>query len=185
MTTTKTPHDQALLRLRWVAIEASARALAAIPAATSGTKTIRPPKFHAMPPMCKDMTAAQVWDYACLVGYRRHLSEYDAQQAGGVPANSVKMPTTADEAALMTLLGTAWLKEHAPERLKASAVQPLSEAQVDVRVACVTLDGSTLYIPAKWITDFGIGDDDGETYTLTFKTMTRAEYEALGEFDGF
>lgn len=54
-----------------------------------------------------------------------------------------------------------------------------------MRIGCITLDGSTLYIPAKWITDFGIGDDDGETYTLTFKTMTRAEYEALGEFDGF
>lgn len=61
-----------------------------------------------------------------------------------------------------------------------------AEAPSDaLRIACITLDGSTLYIPAKCITDFGIGDDDGETYALTFKTMTRAEFEALGEFDGF
>lgn len=27
--------------------------------------------------------------------------------------------------------------------------------------------------------------EDSPTYTLTFKTMTRAEFDALGEFDGF
>lgn len=61
-----------------------------------------------------------------------------------------------------------------------------AEAPSDtLRIACITLDGSTLYIPAKCITNFGIGEDDGETYALTFKTMTRAEFDALGEFDGF
>lgn len=30
----------------------------------------------------------------------------------------VKMPTTADEAAAMALLGEAWLKENAPDRLR-------------------------------------------------------------------
>lgn len=33
------------------------------------------------------------------------------------PEGEVKMPTTADEAALMLLLGHRWLLEHAPERL--------------------------------------------------------------------
>lgn len=61
---------------------------------------------------------------------------------------------------------------------KATQVKPM-------RVACITLDGTTLTIPAEAITDFGIGEDDGHTYTLTFKTMTRAEFDALGEFDGF
>lgn len=65
-----------------------------------------------------------------------------------------------------------------------------------IRVACLTLDGSTMTVPAKnWadvvreIVDEG-GDDAGpegcETvYTLTFKTMLVRDYEALGEFDGF
>lgn len=33
-------------------------------------------------------------------------------------ASHVRIPTTADEAALMVLLGTDWLKQHAPERLR-------------------------------------------------------------------
>lgn len=36
-------------------------------------------------------------------------------------ANSVKIPTNADEATLMVLLGMDWLKNHAPERLNAAA----------------------------------------------------------------
>jgi hypothetical protein len=54
-----------------------------------------------------------------------------------------------------------------------------------MRVACITLDGVTLVCP---ISEFaGMFDDEGEgyTYTLTFKTMTMGEYEALGEFNGF
>jgi hypothetical protein len=35
--------------------------------------------------------------------------------------DTVRMPTTADEAAAMVLVGAAWLKEHAPDRLKAPA----------------------------------------------------------------
>jgi hypothetical protein len=41
-------------------------------------------------------------------------------------ATSVKIPTTADEAALMVLLGTDWLKNHAPERLR-SEPEPTPE----------------------------------------------------------
>jgi len=33
----------------------------------------------------------------------------------------VKMPTTADEAVAMALLGEAWLKENAPDRLRATS----------------------------------------------------------------
>lgn len=39
------------------------------------------------------------------------------------PADRVPIPTDADQAAGMVLVGTAWLKEHAPERLKAPAEQ--------------------------------------------------------------
>lgn len=76
---------------------------------------------------------------------------------------------------------------NAPETATQPTASPeQAEAPSDtLRIACITLDGSTLYIPAKGITDFGIGEDDGETYALTFKTMTRAEFDALGEFDGF
>lgn len=51
------------------------------------------------------------------------------------PTNSVRIPTTADEATLMTLLGMDWLKRHAPERLKASAVQPTEAVQPDLHIA--------------------------------------------------
>lgn len=54
-----------------------------------------------------------------------------------------------------------------------------------VRVACVTLDGTTLTVPVDQIGDVLHGEDDQHTYTLTLKTMTRAEFDALGEFDGF
>jgi hypothetical protein len=55
-----------------------------------------------------------------------------------------------------------------------------------VRVARITLDGVTLTVPADQLTALGLGEDDtANTYTLTFATMTRADFEALGEFDGF
>lgn len=64
-----------------------------------------------------------------------------------------------------------------------------SRAAATVRVACISLDGVTLTLPADTLTDLGVEDDaelaESGNYTLTFKTMTRAEYEALGEFDGF
>jgi len=53
-----------------------------------------------------------------------------------------------------------------------------------MRVACITLDGVTLTCPIREL-DGLFSDDDDNTYTLTFKTMTLGEYEALGEFDGF
>ena len=54
-----------------------------------------------------------------------------------------------------------------------------------VRVACVTLDGTTLTVPVDQIGDVLHGEDDQHTYTLTLKTITRAEFEALGDFNGF
>jgi hypothetical protein len=55
-----------------------------------------------------------------------------------------------------------------------------------VRVARITLDGVTLTVPADQLTALGLGEDAAaNTYTLTFATMTRADFEALGEFDGF
>lgn len=61
------------------------------------------------------------------------------------------------------------------------------EAPTDpIRVACISLDGITLTVPADQLNALGVGDEgDNDTYALTFKTMTRAEYDALGEFDGF
>lgn len=54
-----------------------------------------------------------------------------------------------------------------------------------LRVAHITLDGTTLTVPADQLAALGLGDGDNETYTLTFATMTQDAYEALGEFDGF
>ena len=41
----------------------------------------------------------------------------------GAPANSVKIPTGEDEAALMVLTSMAWLKDNAPHRLKDATPQ--------------------------------------------------------------
>lgn len=55
-----------------------------------------------------------------------------------------------------------------------------------VRIACIRLGTTTLYAEAKTLLALGIGEDgDDEVYTLTFKTISRAEFDALGEFDGF
>lgn len=50
--------------------------------------------------------------------------------AAPVPASTgrVPIPTNADQAAGMVLVGMAWLKEHAPERL----VQPVAARELDV-----------------------------------------------------
>lgn len=53
-----------------------------------------------------------------------------------------------------------------------------------MRVACITLDGVTLTCPINEL-DSMFDEFDDNTYTLTFKTMTVGEYEALGEFNGF
>jgi hypothetical protein len=62
-----------------------------------------------------------------------------------------------------------------------------------IRVACITLDGTTLTVPAKELADHmaalddsaGAIEGDEVVYTLTFKTMLVRDYEALGEFNGF
>ena len=54
-----------------------------------------------------------------------------------------------------------------------------------LRVACITLDGVTLVCPINELASMFDDEGDGNTYTLTFKTMTVGEYEALGEFNGF
>jgi len=48
------------------------------------------------------------------------LSKLEAQVAANAPADTVPLPVSADQAAGMVLVGTAWLKEHAPERLVAA-----------------------------------------------------------------
>lgn len=54
-----------------------------------------------------------------------------------------------------------------------------------VLVACITLNGTTLTVPVGELDSQLAEFQPGDTYDLTFKTMTRAEIEALGEFNGF
>lgn len=54
-----------------------------------------------------------------------------------------------------------------------------------LRVACITLDGTTLTVPIEQIGDVLHGEDGQHTYTLRLKEMSRAAFKALGEFDGF
>jgi hypothetical protein len=49
------------------------------------TRVIQPPEFAPMPSICDGMSAAEVWSYACLVGYRTKLSEYDLSAASPAP----------------------------------------------------------------------------------------------------
>lgn len=102
--------------------------------------------------------------------------EVNAAPAGGV---------TATVWSVHLAPGTYSLHLHPAPQQADRQRQP--EAPTDpIRVACISLDGITLTVPADQLNALGVGDEgDNDTYTLTFKTMTRAEYDALGEFDGF
>ena len=62
-----------------------------------------------------------------------------------------------------------------------------------IRVACIAHDGTTFVVPANELgqhvdsLDDCRGDTEGEelSYTLTFKTISRTEFDSLGDFDGF
>lgn len=49
------------------------------------------------------------------------------ERAAQQRADYVPMPTSADEAAMMCLIGEAWLRESAPERLRAAQQEPNAE----------------------------------------------------------
>lgn len=56
------------------------------------------------------------------------------------PADTVPVPTNADQAALMALLGEAWLREHAPERLRAPQ-SPAERADIsDERIEALAVE---------------------------------------------
>lgn len=66
-----------------------------------------------------------------------------------------------------------------------STCKGTGEPAPTVRVACITLDGTTLTVPVEQIGDVLHGEDAEHTYTLKLKHMSRTAFEALGEFDGF
>lgn len=78
---------------------------------------------------------------------------------------------------------------------QAHAAAPVQAASPDdlIRVAVFGFGSCELYAKYEHIQheveshlDDGVPvPDDSPTYTLTFKTITRAEFDALGEFDGF
>lgn len=49
---------------------------------------------------------------------------YVAERIAETDGTTVRMPTTEDEAAMMAVIGEAWLREHAPHRLRANERQP-------------------------------------------------------------
>lgn len=69
----------------------------------------------------------------------------------------------------------------------ATPAAPSAEASPgdDLLVACITLNGTTLTVEASALADMFGTDDEQHAYELTFKRMTRAAFEALGEFNGF
>jgi hypothetical protein len=75
----------------------------------------------------------------------------------------------------------------------AAAMHPLSSSEathtpmvpLTVQVARVESQGMTLTIPADWMTRAGLEYDEEASYTITFKTMPAAAFEAMEEFNGF
>lgn len=69
----------------------------------------------------------------------------------------------------------------------ATPAAPSADASPDdeLLVACITLNGTTLTVEASALADMFGTDDEQHAYELTFKRMTRAAFEALGEFSGF
>lgn len=58
------------------------------------------------------------------------LAAQPPERAAQQRADYVPMPTSADEAAMMCLIGEAWLRENAPERLRAAQQEPDSKSRV-------------------------------------------------------
>lgn len=101
-------------------------------------------------------TAEQMREYA-LAALRSMPAE---------PANSVKMPTGEDEAALMVLTGVSWLKYNAPHRLKQpDLATPHTEA---VRMSEAEIDAIT---KAQW------GEQIGAMYAA-YRAYARAVEQA-------
>ncbi len=59
----------------------------------------------------------------------------------------------------------------------------ITYARPAIRVACITLDGSTVVVPREHVADMIADEEDG--YTITFKTITVREFEKMEEFSGF
>ena len=78
-------------------------------------------------------------------------------------------------------LKCAWAAWQARAAIAAREQSPDDE----LLVACITLNGATLTVEPHQMEDVFGTDDEQHTYELTFKRMTRAAYEALGEFNGF
>lgn len=67
----------------------------------------------------------------------------------------------------------------------ADAASPGPMEPLTVQVARVESQGMSLTIPANWMTRAGLEYDEAASYTITFKTMPAAAFEAMEEFDGF
>lgn len=68
---------------------------------------------------------------------------------------------------------------------QAGALQAVRSPNDELLVACIKLNGATLTVEPHQLADMFGTDDEQHTYELTFKRMTRAAFEALGEFNGF
>ncbi len=78
--------------------------------------------------MGNELSRRQFWQRAQEATDRLEAAERTPANPAPASTGRVKIPVTADEAAGMALVGMAWLKEHAPERL----VQPIAARELDV-----------------------------------------------------
>ena len=73
-------------------------------------------------------------------------------------------------------------KEDEPVLPVAAAV---TSADDSLMVAHITRDGTTLTLKLSELRDLPHFLSEEQTYTLRIASMSRADFEALGEFDGF
>lgn len=102
-------------------------------------------------------------------------------------ADTVPVPTNADQAALMVLLGEAWLRGHAPERLRApqSPAEPnLAKGEIDLYNDINRVNGNTMTALAHHLWTLGYRKaapaEPPQASGLTDKQIKRHIGAALG-----
>lgn len=135
---------------------------------------------------CTEAEAHQLVGYV----YGRPVGEIQQELGGAMVtlaalanAHGISMDFAADNELDRARANIANIREKQKKKPKYG---PLPEAPATVPVACIEQDGCTLYLDASKLLDMSwLDGDGGQKYTLTFKTMFREDFEALGEFEGF
>jgi hypothetical protein len=134
-------------------------------------------------------SALGIWAYeddetqAAFVAWQARASLSTSKQAGAEPVawaipRSRQFSWEPQDARYWTAL--------VPTAAPGAAIAAREQSPDDeLLVACITLNGATLTVEPHQMAEMFGTDDEQHAYELTFKRLTRAAYEALGEFNGF